>query len=246
MAFAKQEAKNALLGLLDTAHCFWINDPRDEASAQLKPLQLQMAQSVGLRIPRTVITTDPGEARQFIDALAGDTIYKHMSSATLYDESGRTTSPYTVKLTAEHINSLDHVAVTPCCFQENIIKAFELRVVVVGRFCQGARINSQEDPVGETDWRLAARLPWSPYEVPKHVQDQLFALLDALGLVFGAVDMIVTPDGQYVFLEVNPRGQWAFLPDDVTDAIRDAIAGLLASGGTASEFISCRAPKSAG
>jgi hypothetical protein len=32
--------------------------------------------------------------------------------------------------------------------------------------------------------------------------------MSELGLLFGAFDFILTPSGDYVFLEVNPCGEW--------------------------------------
>ena len=39
----------------------------------------------------------------------------------------------------------------------------------------------------------------------------LRALVRALGLVYGAADLIRTPDGEHVFLELNPGGEWGML-----------------------------------
>jgi glutathione synthase/RimK-type ligase-like ATP-grasp enzyme len=54
--------------------------------------------------------------------------------------------------------------------------------------------------------------------------------MDRLNRVFGAIDIVVTPDGRYVFLEVNPAGQWAWFDDEITLPIRDAIVDLLVAG----------------
>jgi glutathione synthase/RimK-type ligase-like ATP-grasp enzyme len=48
-----------------------------------------------------------------------------------------------------------------------------------------------------------------------------------LGLNFGAVDMILTPDGRYVFLEINPNGQWGWVEDLTGMPISEEIIGLL-------------------
>jgi glutathione synthase/RimK-type ligase-like ATP-grasp enzyme len=55
-------------------------------------------------------------------------------------------------------------------------------------------------------------------------------VVEALGLTFGAIDLILTPDGEYVFLEVNINGQWAYLEDMLALPISDAIAELLIGG----------------
>ena len=64
-----------------------------------------------------------------------------------------------------------------------------------------------------------------------------------LDLVFGAIDLVVTPDGRYVFLEVNPTGQWAWFPDHITLPIRDAIATLLNGNLSRRDLVSRTSPK---
>jgi glutathione synthase/RimK-type ligase-like ATP-grasp enzyme len=55
------------------------------------------------------------------------------------------------------------------------------------------------------------------------------ALLDRLGLRFGALDFVVTPDGEWWFLECNPNGQWAWIEDEtglpIASALADALEG---------------------
>jgi len=48
-------------------------------------------------------------------------------------------------------------------------------------------------------------------------------LVARLGLRFGAIDIIVTPDDRYVFLEINPNGQWLWIEEETGLPIRDAI-----------------------
>lgn len=48
-------------------------------------------------------------------------------------------------------------------------------------------------------------------------------------LRFAAIDMIVTPEGDHVFLEANPNGQWAWIEDEtglpIAAAMADALEG---------------------
>jgi glutathione synthase/RimK-type ligase-like ATP-grasp enzyme len=48
------------------------------------------------------------------------------------------------------------------------------------------------------------------------------AMLAKLGLKYGAVDFLRTPDGELVFLEINPTGEWAWLEDRLGFPMRDA------------------------
>ena len=70
-----------------------------------------------------------------------------------------------------------------------------------------------------------------PHELPANVAEKLYALMDALGLVFGSVDMIVTPEGKYVFLEINPNGQFDWVAKRAGLPIYEALADLLIAGG---------------
>lgn len=52
--------------------------------------------------------------------------------------------------------------------------------------------------------------------------------LDSFGLLFGAFDFSVTPNGEWWFLECNPNGAWAWIEDRVQLPIANALADLLA------------------
>jgi glutathione synthase/RimK-type ligase-like ATP-grasp enzyme len=64
-------------------------------------------------------------------------------------------------------------------------------------------------------------------ELPPALHDALLALQRRLGLYYGAIDMRLTPDGEYVFLEVNPAGQWLFVERLTGMPIGQAVADLL-------------------
>ena len=51
----------------------------------------------------------------------------------------------------------------------------------------------------------------------------------AFGLVYGAIDMRLTAEGEYVFLEVNPAGQWLFIEERTGQPITAAVADCLAA-----------------
>lgn len=65
------------------------------------------------------------------------------------------------------------------------------------------------------------------YDLPDDLAARLRAYLDRLGLVYGAIDMRLTPDGRYVFLEVNPAGQWRFMEQRTGVPMTETFARLL-------------------
>jgi len=111
-------------------------------------------------------------------------------------------------------------------FQEEIAKARELRVVAVrGELFVGA-LDASRSATGAVDWRRSdpAECRWEPDTLPEDQARALRALLASLELEYGAVDLIRTPDGRHVFLEVNPAGEWGMLERDLGYPIADALA----------------------
>jgi D-alanine-D-alanine ligase-like ATP-grasp enzyme len=56
--------------------------------------------------------------------------------------------------------------------------------------------------------------------------------MNMLDLRFGALDFLVTPEGEWVFLEINPNGQWAWIEENTGLPITSAIADILAGEAT--------------
>ena len=97
-------------------------------------------------------------------------------------------------------------------FQRMIEKEFELRIFFLNNTFYASAIFSQIDNQTKTDFRnyndcKPNRTP--PYKLPVKIQNKLSILMSKLTLNSGSIDLIVTPLGKYVFLEVNPIGQFA-------------------------------------
>ncbi|MEX0910336.1 MAG: ATP-dependent carboxylate-amine ligase, partial [Candidatus Paceibacterota bacterium] len=114
-------------------------------------------------------------------------------------------------------------------FQEYIPKAYEVRVTVVGDLTFAARIDSQESSRTEVDWRQYdfANVGHYTEELTHEIHSRCVNLVKELGLRYGAIDLIVTPQGEWVFLENNCNGQWLWIEKLVGLEISDAIARLL-------------------
>jgi hypothetical protein len=68
----------------------------------------------------------------------------------------------------------------------------------------------------------------SPIEIaPKFVRGRVRHLMEKLSLRFGALDFVVTPEGEWWFLECNPNGQWAWIEDETGMPIAGALANAL-------------------
>lgn len=226
-----RESSAALEGFLDALHrSRWVNDIERERAAENKQRQLRIASQVGLRVPRTLVTNDPQAARQFFTETEGRTVAKLLRPLTV-SMGAPTLFVYTSLVSEQDLASAESLRHSPVVFQELIPKATELRIAwVAGKAFAGA-LDASGTSRGQTDWRRAApeECRWQRAELPEEVERGLRALMSELGLVFGAIDLICTPAGEHVFLEVNPGGEWGMLERDLGLPISDAIADALLS-----------------
>lgn len=220
-SFAQRESAHVLRALWSMlGDRFWVNPWAKSLVADHKPYQLQVAYEVGLDIPRTLITNDPNRALDFFDLCEGATVYKPLVSYQSPVEMTKETplrprrGAYTNALTREQLlEGLERIKFSPCLFQEYIPKKVELRVTVIGHRMFVAEIHSQESRSTKVDWRHPSPEPlrYSVGELPGRTASRIRCLMQRLGLVFGAIDLIMTPEGRIVFLEVNPSGQWYWI-----------------------------------
>jgi glutathione synthase/RimK-type ligase-like ATP-grasp enzyme len=54
--------------------------------------------------------------------------------------------------------------------------------------------------------------------------------MTTLGLEYGGIDFRLTPDGQYIFFEINTAGEFLYLEDRTGQPIADTMAAHLAGG----------------
>ncbi|MFE7116815.1 ATP-grasp ribosomal peptide maturase [Streptomyces sp. NPDC057654] len=224
---AETEARRGFGGLLSALPCPWLPPPGKAADAEYKPLQLRVAAESGLSVPRTLITNDPEAARGFADLIGGPLVYKpffHVRG-TLH---GRPVAVYANVLGPDDLPHPD-IATTAHLFQEWVPKAHEVRMTVVGREIFAAEIHADSD-AGHIDWRSDyAGHTYKVCEPPSDVAAGALRMLDSLGLPYGAFDFVVTPAGEWRFLEVNPSGQYGFVQQatglPITAAICDYLEG---------------------
>lgn len=220
--FAYGEWHEALGGLHELLGCPWMNSPPRDAAASHKSTQLGVARALGLRVPQTLLTSDPAEARAFVERVGmGSTVYKIFAATERVWRETRHLRPADLEL-------LDTLRLAPVIFQEFVPAVADIRVTVVGDQVFPLAIDSS-DTGYDTDFRLhMARARTSATELPDEVVDRLRALMRQFGLVYGAIDLRLTPEGEYVFLEVNPAGEFLFAEHGSGFPITDAVAGWLA------------------
>lgn len=207
----------------------WINNPDENRRHQRKFPQLRLAQSLGLRVPRSIITNDPQEAEAFFATCPDGVICKPMLMGSHYIDGAHHVA-YTRRVPPGEFAALKaSISLCPTYLQEAIAKDHELRVTIIGHRLFNCRIDSQGVEGAEQDWRAVdtIKLPHRIEPLRPEVDTALRAYLRQCGLRFGAFDLIVTPQGEHVFLELNPNGQWYWVELATQAPMAEAMADLL-------------------
>ena len=185
--------------LLDAFSGRWVSHPVATRLAENKQLQLRAAERAGLRVPATLVSQDPARIRSFCAAHPG-AILKQVATPRGIEVTK------TMVVGPELLANDEVLALTPCIYQECIVGERHLRISVVGDRCDGALIEAKE-----LDWRYDLNIPFSAYRLDGELEARLRATLRELSLVMGIFDVKLTDDGEPVFLEVNPQGQFLFV-----------------------------------
>lgn len=193
-------------------------------------LQYRTAIDCGFLVPDTVFANSKasiGELATKHDRLC----LKPINGLDIWDEkNGVDYVFYTQAIRSCELGSIPEEAFsqTVSFVQEYIEKEYELRVTVVDNTVIATKILSQDLPEdkGKTDWRQGYDdgLVFEEFILPEAIQVQCKTLVHAMGLNFGCIDLIVKPNGDYVFLECNPNGQWLWIELANGQKIAESIA----------------------
>lgn len=224
---ALREATSFLEGIWFNTNCLWVNHPYANHKAGEKLYQLDVAQKLGFEIPPSLITNSPQKAKEFIQKF-GKVIIKPLKRSMLTVD-GAEMAFYTSIVNKSDLENIESVVYAPHFFQRYMEKVEELRITIIGDRIFTVSIDSQATKGGKIDWRKAKmnELPYKVVELPENIATKCRALLEKLDLKFGAIDMIVTPNGEYVFLEINPNGQWIWLEQATGLPMINAMIDLL-------------------
>ena len=216
--FNRNEYSALMHGALSALDVPILNDPYAEARANRKPFQLSVAHGLGLHIAETIVSNDPGAIRVFWERKEQNCIFK-----TLTPMEGRLLE--TRRLSAADFDEIDRVRHAPIIVQE-IVHGLDIRINVIGNDLFGSEA-APTTKEAELDCRIDPRIKWEKHTVDKAVRPLLRALVKRLGLHYGSIDMRLTPEGKYVFFEINPSGQFLFIEIDTGHPLSNAMAAML-------------------
>jgi glutathione synthase/RimK-type ligase-like ATP-grasp enzyme len=231
------DAGAAMADLWELLECRVVpGSPDAIAHAAHKGRQLLSAARLGFDVPTTVTGNDPDALLDLVAATAGPVITKRVAPGQRMEaEGGVQVGRFSLVVRPRDLVHAEDLARCPITAQAYVPKALELRVTVVGEQVLTAAIDSQVSNHTRHDWRRYdhATTPVRPFALPPAVEARCRRLVRHLGLVYGAIDLVLTPDGRYVFLEINPSGQYLWIEELTGLPITDAIADVLVGAGAA-------------
>lgn len=226
--FIEREANAGLWGWLRGLQAFWVNHPDAIRAAGHKPQQLQLAQILGLTIPKTLITNEPEAFKQFYDECHGRVIYKLMGYPWYKDSTELPISTYTTLIPKEMVDQAHRIITTAHLFQEFIEKQCDLRAVIIGNEVFLTEIYSLSAET-HVDFRVNySELRYAPHKhMPEHIREALLSINRYYHLAYSAIDLVYTSDGRYIFLELNAVGQFGWLEGRTGMPLYHTLAKLL-------------------
>ena len=176
---------------------------------------LEICTSLKIEIPKTMITKSKRNLLDFWNNCSKEIITKSLAfpfECENYTESGEIESyrlGYTVPVGKSEMELLPEFF-DLSIFQEKLDKQFEIRTIYLDGKTYSQAIFSQSREEAALDYRQGydSGMRMCNYTLPALVEEQVQKLMKELHLNFGSLDIVVTKDNRYVFLEVNPNGQY--------------------------------------
>ena len=214
--------------LIEQTSAFWMNHPVYVLRAENKLRQLAVAKSVGLKIPATKIPASAHDAFEFFISCDRQCICKP-GYAGILDKSGEEPrAVYTWKVPRDYSESnFENVIFAPTLLQKEVNKQSDIRVTVSGNRYSAIRITDKGTPL--LDWRVKIEqgLTYEEFLLDPETEKRLMALMERFNLSYAAVDFAQEKDGNLIFLELNPAGQWEWLEEESGAEISKMIAETL-------------------
>lgn len=211
----------ALAALLRQDATEWLCGVDALFAAENKIVQYRAAHTLGLRIPDTLIGGDPG----VLAAELGEPfVIKPLGPGNFTGGDGQEQIIHTQAVTAAQLAGVDLLD-APFLAQQMLTARTHLRIVTVAGRAWTAELDADGLPL---DWRQVTRAhhSFTPTTRWQTVERDAIRLARHLHTAFTCQDWIIDDTGP-AFLDLNPGGQWLFLPDSLTTQIADHLAAWL-------------------
>ncbi len=167
-----------------------------------------------LRLPDTLVTTDPDAVREFWFR-NGSVIYKLISGVR----------SIVSRLTTENATRLSQLHWCPTQFQQ-YIPGNDYRVHVIGEEIFASEIVSEADDYRYAD-RKGVKTKIRAWDIPAALARRCHDLARSLELPVAGIDLRYHPAGRWFCFEVNPSPAFSYYENQTGQPIAAAVARLL-------------------
>lgn len=193
-----------------------------------KLIALKVAAEHGLAIPETLVTSSRETLLQFA-VVHSAVVCKSVQNVVHLAREDEVHINYTEILDHSVIETLPE-RFFPSKFQELIPKHFEVRTFFLDGECHSMAIFSQRDTQTQVDFRKyndAYPNRCVPFKLPTSIEEKIGKLMQSLDLETGSIDLIRSTNGEFVFLEVNPVGQFGMVSYPCNYGLEELMAKAL-------------------
>jgi glutathione synthase/RimK-type ligase-like ATP-grasp enzyme len=214
----------AQLASLDLLEVPWFNSPRNVLYASNKSIQLAFTRSIGLKIPRTLISNIPKDIRSFVKNQT--TVAKNLATPWVVSET-ETQAAYTRIIESNWLQDDNELEFCPIIYQEFKTRRKDYRVVVVGErvfsvYCEPADGQKEDIRRNSSTGEL-----FRTCEFDIQATTLLKTLMKKLSIEYCSADFMEDSDGNLYFLEINTCGAWWWVDLLYHGAICEAIVNQL-------------------
>jgi ATP-GRASP peptide maturase of grasp-with-spasm system len=196
-----------------------------------KLLVLRKAQKYGLKIPDELITSSKKDLLEFYIKCDERLISKAIKENISYNTDFHSIYHVNKKVELVEIETFKE-SFSLTFFQKYYEKIFEIRTFYFCNEFYSIAIMSQLDDQTKEDYRnynLFKQTRCLNFNLPKHIKKKLSKLFYDLKLDSGSVDLIYTSEGEFIFLEINPIGQFGIVARSTNIQIEKKIASKISN-----------------
>ena len=201
---------------------FWLNNVYRIREAENKIYQLILAKNIGFNTPETVISNNFSTIEKIVEKYQYNNIIKSIKNGYIDDNKVIFTSLIDGNVIKNQIS------MCPTFIQNNIEKFCDIRCTIIGNDIFSAEILSQNEIGSKIDWRRSKNiLEHKKHKLPIDIELKCLELTKKLKLNYSAIDLVLDKNGKYIFLEINPNGQWAWIENILKFPISKRIVDIL-------------------
>ncbi len=230
-----RETRSFAEGILSSLECSWLNRPSAVVRASNKIYQLISAARLKIPVPDFVISNDELQVKEFSSKY--DSVILKSISTGFISYGDLSFKVYTKQFTEVPEDIFSGLKYGPVIVQQQIKKKKEFRITIVDKKCFSIEVDYKDIPEA-TDVReliqKSNRHLFRRANNIREIEDISIELTHHFGLNYAGFDWILSTEGSYYFLELNPLGSFKWYEQcgsfNITEELGEALIRRIQDG----------------